>query len=292
MLNERLRRWLHEPLLHFVVLGALLFLAYRWLGNTEQAPAQIVVSAPTIAGLAQGFARTWQRPPTQSELSALIEEHIKDEIYYREALAAGLDRDDTIVRRRLRQKMEFLQEDVAAQIEPTEAELRAYLERNAERYRAAARVSFTHVYLSPDRRGTRLDADAQHLLARLRDSRESAGLAGDPFPLALEFRDFEADQLDRLFGGGFAEALAAVPPGQWAGPVKSGYGVHLVRVAGYVPPAAAEFAEIREALARDWSAEQRQKLADDFYRELRRRYAVTVEDATEVPVFQAARGNP
>jgi hypothetical protein len=291
-LIDFLRRCAREPLLHFIVLGGLLFLAYRWLGDGEGAPAQIVVSANAIGGLAQGFQRTWQRPPTQSELGALIEEHIKDEIYYREALAAGLDREDTIVRRRLRQKMEFLQEDVAAQIEPTDVELRAYLERNAERYRVAARLSFTHVYLSADRRGTRLDADAQHLLARLRASRKPAELAGDPFPLALEFRDFEADQLDRLFGSGFAEALATVPPGQWAGPVKSGYGVHLVRVDNYVPPAPAEFAEIREALARDWSAEQRQKLADDFYRELRRRYAVTVEDATDVPVFQAARGNP
>lgn len=280
--------------MHFILLGGLLFLAYRWWGEQEERPAEIVVSARTIESLAQGFTRTWQRPPTESELGSLIEEHIKDEVYYREALAAGLDRDDTIVRRRLRQKMEFLQEDVAAQVEPTDAELREYLGRHAQRYQVPARLSFAHVYLSPDRRAARIEADARRLLAQLRASSPSSSVptAGDPFPLALEFASIEADELDRLFGAGFSTQLAALPRGEWSGPVKSGYGLHLIHLGDYVPAAPAAFADIRDVLARDWSAERRQRLSADFYRQLRQRYAVTVEAAPHVPVLQAAKENP
>lgn len=293
-MNDTWRRWAREPLLHFILLGGLLFLAYRWWGDEGERSSEIVVSARTISSLSQAFTRTWQRPPTQQELDGLVEQHIKDEIYYREALAAGLDRDDTIVRQRLRQKMEFLQEDIAAQIEPSEAELRAYLERNAARYLSQARVTFAHVYLSSDRRGERVAADAERLLAQLRASSPSsvpAG-AGDPFPLALTFEDIEADQLDRLFGTGFSAQLATLPQAEWSGPVKSGYGLHLVRVVGYSPAAPPAFAAIRAALARDWSAERREQLAAEFYRELRRRYDVTVEAAPNVAVLQAAKDSP
>lgn len=292
-MSDTLRRWAREPLLHFILLGALLFVAYRWWGGDDERESEIVVSARTISGLAQGFTRTWQRPPTQQELDGLVEQHIKDEIYYREALAAGLDRDDTIVRQRLRQKMEFLQEDIAAQIEPSEADLRGYLERNAERYATPARVSFAHAYLSRDRRGANLVADAERLLARLRKSSPSAQPSvGDPFPLSLEFEQIEADQLDRLFGSGFSSKLATLPRAEWSGPVKSGYGLHVVRVVDYTPAAPPAFADIRDALARDWSAERRQQLSADFYRELRQRYAVTVEAAPDVPVLQTAKGTP
>jgi hypothetical protein len=289
-----LRRWMREPLVHFILLGALLFLAYGWWGDEDAGSSDIVVSARTIGGLAQGFTRTWQRPPTQQELDALVEQHIKDEIYYREALAAGLDRDDTIVRQRLRQKMEFLQEDVAAQIEPSDEDLRAYLERNAGRYETPARATFAHVYLSADRRAAHTGADAERLLVQLRASSPSstpAG-AGDPFPLALEFENIEVNQLDRLFGEGFSAQLAKRPRAEWSGPVKSGYGLHLVRVMSFSPAAPPAFADIRDALARDWSAERRERIAADFYRELRKRYDVTVEAAADVTVLQAAKDSP
>lgn len=291
--NDTLRSWAREPLLHFILLGALLFVAYRWWGGEDERSSGIVVSAREIAGLAQGFARTWQRPPTGQELTGLIEQHIKDEIYYREAVAAGLDRGDAIVRQRLRQKLEFLQEDIAAQIEPGDADLRSYLERNAARYATPARVSFTHVYLSSDRRAAHLAADAGQLLAQLRKSSLSApSSVGDPFPLALEFDAIEADQLDRLFGSGFTSQLAELPRGEWSGPVKSGYGLHLVHVADYQPAAQPAFAEVRAALARDWSVERRQQLSAQFYDELRQRYSVTVEPAPDVAVLQAAKDNP
>lgn len=294
MNSTLLRSWTREPLVRFILLGGLLFLAYGWWGGEGERSSEIVVSARTIAGLAQGFSRTWQRPPTQQELTGLIEQQIKDEIYYREALAAGLDRDDTIVRQRLRQKLEFLQEDIVAQIKPTDAELRAYLERNAARYLSQARVTFAHVYLSSDRRGERIAADAERLLAQLRASSPSSvpARAGDPFPLALTFEDIEADQLDRLFGAGFSAQVATLPRAEWSGPVKSGYGLHLVRLVDYKPAAQPAFADVRAALARDWSVERRQQLGAQFYEELRQRYSVTVEPAPDVAVLQAAKDAP
>lgn len=126
---------LREPLLHFALLGAALFFVYGWIGEEAPAPTEIVISAKTIEGLALSFQRVWDRPPTQAELDELIAEQTKEEIYYREGVAAGLDRDDSIIRRRLRQKMEFLTEDLAAQAEPTDAELQKFVDQHADRYR-------------------------------------------------------------------------------------------------------------------------------------------------------------
>ena len=139
------RQWWREPLVHFLVLGGVLFALYRWQNpsgaETVLAPREIVVTTGRIANLAESFARVWQRPPTQAELDGLIEDHIREEVLYREALAIGLDRDDTIIRRRLRQKMEFISEDIAAQAEPSDQELQAYLDSHSDSYRVDPRLS-------------------------------------------------------------------------------------------------------------------------------------------------------
>jgi hypothetical protein len=286
-----LTRWLREPLLHFLLLGALLFAAYAWVGKDEGAPDEILVSAATVAGLAQTFQRTWQRPPTQVELDNLVAEHVKEEIFYREALAAGLERDDMIIRRRLRQKLEFLSEDLASQVEPTDAELIAYVKAHAERYEAPARLDFAHVYFSSDRRGTRAGDDAARALARLSASPQATADFGDPFPLALQFEGLAADEADRLFGDGFSARLAQLPRDRWAGPVPSSYGLHLVRVTVYEPAAQATLQDAREKLTRDWQAEQRRQATDRFYESLRAQYTVRVEQAPEVEILKTAQGS-
>lgn len=130
-----MRGWLREPLLHFALLGAGLFLLYRALGSQADGPTEIVITARTIEGLAHDFHRVWDRPPTREELDRLIEEQTKEEVYYRAAVAAGLDRDDSIVRRRLRQKMEFLAEETVSPTPPTQAQLESYFQQHAQRYR-------------------------------------------------------------------------------------------------------------------------------------------------------------
>ena len=220
------------------MLGAGLFVLFGVVGGpTEQRPDQIVVTEAKIGNLAQLFERTWRRPPTQEELDGLIEAHVKEEILYREALALGLERDDIVIRRRLRQKMEFISEDVAPPAEPTEAELQGFLAEHADRFRKPSRVSFAQVYLSPERRGANARSDAERLLVGLNTGRSDPAEAGDPFLLERDYRELSAHDVERLFGGAFAAEVAKLPVGRWSVPVESGYGVHLVLVRDRPPRA-------------------------------------------------------
>jgi len=271
-------RWLREPLVHFLVLGTAIFALAHLVGDPgDGRPDRIALSAGDVEQLATGFERTWQRAPTAEELAGLVEDRIREEVYYREALALGLDRDDTIVRRRLRQKMEFLSEDLAA-TEPTGAELEAWLRANPERFRIPPRTAFRQVFLSRERRGDRVRADAERLLATLRagDGGVDPAALGDPLPLPAEGSDLSESEVARLFGTGFAARLFALEPGGWEGPVESAYGVHLVFARERSPGRDPELAEVREAVAREWIAERRSRAREDFYRELRERYDVRI----------------
>jgi hypothetical protein len=203
---SRLQRALREPLLHFLVLGAGLFMLFPLIGGpADERPDQVVVTEAKIGNLAELFERTWRRPPTQAELDGLIEDHIKEEIFYREALALGLERDDIVIRRRLRQKMEFISEDVAQPAEPTEAELQAFLAEHPDRFRVPGRISFAQVYLSPERRGEAVWSDAERMLVALDSGGSDPAEAGDPFLLEQDYRDLASQDVERLFGGAFAE---------------------------------------------------------------------------------------
>ena len=216
-----LQKILREPLLHFLVLGTGLFLLYGVIGEmADERSDRIVVTEAKIGNLAELFERTWRRPPTPAELDGLIEDHIKEEIFYREALALGLEQDDIVIRRRLRQKMEFISEDVAPPAEPTAAELQAFLAEHADRFRKPSRVSFAQVYLSPERRGANARSDAERLLVGLNTGRSDPAEAGDPFLLERDYRELSAHDVEQLFGGPFAAAVAELPVGRWSGPVE------------------------------------------------------------------------
>ena len=229
-------------MLHFLVLGAALFGLFSMVGKKDAgAPAKIVISESRIANLADRFARTWRRPPTEQELQGHIEDYIREEIFYREGRAAGLDRDDVVIRRRVRQKMEFLAED-SAFAEATEEQLAAYLASNPERFRTEDRFTFQHVFLSATRRGDALDGDARQIAGTLAGTTASADAAamGDPFLLGEEFRALPQSEVARTFGGGFAQKLSGAEPGAWEGPIPSSFGVHFVfineRAKGGHPP--------------------------------------------------------
>lgn len=272
-----LRRLITEPLVHFVLLGAALFGLYALVSGDDASPAgQIVVSEGRIRNLAETFARTWQRPPTAEELDGLVEDFIREEVLYREAVALGLDRDDTVIRRRLRQKLEFVSEDAAA-VEPTEAELAAFLAENADAYRVESRLTFVQVYLDAGKRGQRLETDAAGLLEALRGGRAVPGEAGDSIMLEPRYVDATETDLDRLFGAEFAAALRDAPAGAWFGPVRSGYGAHLVLIEQRTPGRPAALGEVRDAVARDWATAGRQRQLEAQYRELRSRYVVRIE---------------
>jgi PPIC-type PPIASE domain len=273
-----LQRILREPLLHFLLLGAGLFVLFGVVGGpAEERPDRIVVSAAKVENLAELFRRTWRRPPTQAELDGLIEDHVKEEILYREALALGLERDDIVIRRRLRQKMEFISEDVARPAEPTAAELRAFLAEHADRFREPSRISFAQVYLSPDRRGQDAWSDAERLLVALDTGRSDPAHSGDPFLLEQDYRGLAAQDVERLFGGAFAAGIAELPVDRWSGPVESGYGLHLVLVRERTLPHLPDLAEVRDAVANEWRAVRQEEANRASYARLRAGYDVTVE---------------
>jgi len=275
-----MKRILREPLLHFLLLGAAVFAAYGLVSRRSgDGPGKIVISAGEVASMAEIFARTWRRPPTRAELDGLIRDRVQEEVYYREAMALGLDRDDTVIRRRLRQKMEFLTDDVAALAEPTEDALSAYLKAHAETFRVQRQFTFRHVYLNPERRGKNLARDTGQLLTQLRQAGDKADVAelGDPFLLEHLFQSVSASEAGKLFGDKFAATLSELSPGQWQGPVESGYGVHLVFVSERTEGRVPALADVRDAVEREWKNARRLETNEKFYAELLKRYSVTIE---------------
>lgn len=272
-------RLLREPLLQFLALGMILFALYGVVEKRRtEPPEKIIVSASRIANLADGFARTWQRPPGAEELHGLIEDYIRDEVYYRAGRAAGLDSDDVIIRRRVRQKMEFLAEDISAP-EPTEEQLAAFLAANPERFRAEDRLTFQQLFLSPARRPDTIDRDLEQVgvaLSRADSATAGQGL-GDPFLLGEEFHAVSLQDTASIFGGSFAKQVFAAEPGRWHGPIASTYGKHFIfiskRTKGSLPPLDA----IRPALVRQWADARRTEAEQKLYRTLRDRYEITVE---------------
>jgi parvulin-like peptidyl-prolyl isomerase len=270
-----------EPLLHFVILGVLIFAANAWREQRRpaaNAAARIEVTAGTIARLCEGFTALWHRGPDADELRGLVNDHLREEVLYREALAMGLDRDDSIVRRRMAQKMEFLTQDIAAAVEPDDAALRRFFEVNAARYAKAARVSFRHVFFSKERRGARLEAHAGEALAALVNGASDETM-GDPWLREHEFTDANADEIAASLGREFAEKVTAMPAGEWRGPVASTYGLHLVRVSGRAESQPVAFEAVRDAVARDFSDERRRSANREFLERLKAQYRISVDEA-------------
>jgi hypothetical protein len=275
---------LREPLMHFIVLGLALFAAYGALDRDRADMAgAIVVSRGQIEHLAIGFSRVWQRTPTAEELDGLIRDHIREEVYYREAIAMGLDHDDTVIRRRLRQKLEFISEDIAALAEPSEGDLQAFLQSHPERFRTEPRLTFRHVYLNPERHGDRLGIDAAALLERLKaaGTRADVSALGDRFLLATSFESITGREIAGQFGEPFAQAVSGLAPGEWHGPVESGYGAHLVFVSARTEGRLPALEEVRDAVRREWANAQREKANEELYQRLLARYKVTIEQPEE-----------
>jgi hypothetical protein len=282
---------LREPLLHFLVLGAALFGAFSLVGKDDvEAPTKVVISASRVATLADQFARTWSRPPTEQELQGLVEDYIRDEVFYREGRAAGLDREDVVIRRRVRQKMEFLAEDIAV-AEPSDEQLATYLASNPESFRTEDRLTFHHVFLSATRRGPALQDDANQLAALLAGTNAAMVTVTmvDPFLLGEEFRAMSQSDLARTFGEEFAQRLSTAEPGRWEGPVSSSFGVHFVfvdeRAKGDLP----RLDTVREAVLREWLNARRIEAEHRLYRILLDRYQIVVESPPKAEVSETAR---
>ena len=274
------RRLLREPLLHFLLIGAVLFLLYGALNRgRSDAPREIVISEARVEAIAESFATVWMRPPTAVELKGLIDDYVAEEIYYREAIAMGLDQDDTVIRRRLRQKMEFISEGIADSVEPTDAQLQAYLESNAGKFANPVELTFRQVYLSSERRGDKVRADAEKLLAQLQAGTNPVdpAEAGDPTLLPAEMVSASPQAIANAFGEEFAQQIDEAPVGQWAGPIESAFGLHVVRVEERVAGRSPTLAEIRPTVLREWQSEERRRQNSSFLAALRDKYEIRVE---------------
>ena len=273
-----MKKWLKEPLLHFLIIGALFFVFFSIVNKDEIAVSdnKIVVTAADIERLSNNWSKRWNRLPTETELQGLVESYIREEVYYREALALGLDQDDTILRRRLMQKMEFLSNDLAELNTPDEAVLNKYFLDNQEKYELPARVSFTHIYFSLDKRGAKAFEDAKNILSELNALRASE--KGDSFMLQYDFAQETPFEVARLFGKGFAEQLFTLETNTWQGPIESGYGLHLVRISEKIDSRMPELAFVIDKVHTDLMFEQRQKTNKEIYERFKERYEIVVED--------------
>ena len=275
-------KFLREPLMHFMIIGAAIYLLYGVFAEPapEEADKTIVVSAGEIEWMQASWQKRWNRLPTEDEMDGLIQQYIRETVLYREALTMGLNQHDQVIRRRLAQKLEFLARDLVELTPPTEEELQAYFAAHRDRYQEPVRYSFTQVFLDPDRRGDATLEDAEKIKAALiakGDAIEDAGELGDNFMLLNHYQENDPIEIRKNFGNGFAWSLAGLSPGQWHGPVQSGYGVHLVYVSHISEPPAPVFAEVRERVTQDWKAVVEEELNDKFYASLRDRYTIIIE---------------
>ncbi len=280
MMRQIFFKLLREPLFHFLILGAGLFLIYFAVNGSLSNPAdRIVVDETQILRLAEQFQRTWLRPPTQQELQALAEDHVKEEILYREAQVLGLDEDDLVIRRRLRQKMEFLNADLVKIQTPTQAQLLTYFDANQDRFSRPDRFSIQQIYLNPHKHRANLKRTTAELLERLNtDSAFAADYQaiGDVTLLPAQLDGVTRGEVSNTFGPGFAKDLANMPVGRWSGPYESSYGLHLVRITERKPGGLPAMEEIRPVLEREWRTERSKEANERFYQALRSRYDVEI----------------
>ncbi len=294
-MERTLSRLLREPLVQFLLIGGVLFGAYLYLqpaGSATQAlqqthaalPAappgstrsrEILLTLDQLTRLATVFEAQWGREPTPQELDKLVDADVKEEILYREGLALGLDKDDEIVRRRMAQKMQFLAEDVAAAHKPTDAELKAWFNQNTKLFEEPERVSFRHLYFSPDRRRANAQADAEKALTNLKGEPQDAKFVGaDPFMFQDYYRDRAREYLAKEFGPPFAAAVEKLPTGSWQGPIQSGLGWHLVFIDTVIPARTPAFEEIEPDMKEAWLADQKEKAVKKAYEDMRAKYTV------------------
>ncbi|SHF59550.1 PPIC-type PPIASE domain-containing protein [Microbulbifer donghaiensis] len=266
---------LGDPLVHFMLIGGLLFGINALFSEENAARDEIVVSQSQIDHLAAVFERGWQRPPSEGELDGLVENFIREEVLYREAQKLGLDQNDTVIRRRLRMKMEFLARDLVNAVEPGDTVLQTYFGEHRESYRQPARLTFRQLYFDSGARASASD-DARSALIQLNNGAEADDF-GDSNLLRAEYTEESAGRVDRLFGEGFAAQLGELPSGRWAGPLQSAYGLHLVYLEAYEPQRPAAFAPVRAQVLRDWQLEEQKNILRRQYEAYRATYDVRIE---------------
>ena len=279
-----MRKILSEPLLAFLMLSGVIFMLYEQVSDNSLATdVDIAVTQGHLQAIALNFEKVWQRPPNKKELDTLVDNYIREEVFYREAMQLGLDKNDGLVRRRLQQKMEFIIENNFAINNPDDQQLRAYLDVHGENYRQQTRFSFQHIYFNPSQRDDSVEADALALLFELQESQLQASpntvevdVQGDALMIQKQFSDEAERDIERALGAEFLQSLRESPQGRWHGPILSSYGLHLVRIDKRFDGQIPAFDDVRPQLANDWIEAERLQSNEAIYQQIRQRYSVTV----------------
>jgi hypothetical protein len=279
-------RLFKDPLLHFFLLGLVVFGLHATLNSEADTgsrgdPLLVEITSADIEWLRSTWNKKMGREPTPRETSGLVDSFIREEILYREAVSMGLDQHDSVVRRRMAQKMDFLFKDLAEMAQPTEEEISGWFERNSERYRVPAHTSFTHVYFNRDRRGEKVEEDAREVLEKVLaeefDPSRTSSL-GDRFMLQSYYPTQSTDSIAREFGKTFADSVAPMEAGRWHGPIYSGYGLHLVYVHDRTDSRLSGIDEVRDDVVRDLMSERKEKVNAAAYGEIKSKYRILVEN--------------
>jgi hypothetical protein len=276
-----MKRMVKDPLFHFLLIGAAMFGLYGLLEDESAAGKQNVINVTEsdIDQLKAFWQKQWQRPPTREELDNLVEGRIREQVLYREALALGMEKDDTIVRRRLVQKMDFLVADVSLPKEPDPGALQEYYQSHLDRYREPENLSFTHIYFSIDQRGERVEQEARAVLETLKKTGAQSTYPdeyGDRFMLKNTYINRSVDEIARDFGREFADRILKLSEQQWQGPVISGYGMHLVYISDVKASRVHDFQEVKEQVKNDYLFDLRREANSKIYQKFRERYEINV----------------
>lgn len=271
----RLSRFFSEPLLHFFILGGLLFALYSWVNpNAANQPTNIVLTQGQQDSLESQFRRVWQRPPSATEMDGMIQNWLREEVMFREGIARGLDQDDPIVRRRIAQKMSFMTDGEVPE-QPTDEQLQEWLDSHTADYQREAMYSLQQIYFDPALHRDALQDDLAKARAQLEQG-QSENL-GDSSMLPKSLTEADASDVIRVFGSAFTAALADLPVNSWQGPITSGYGVHLVRLTHYQPSAKPQLEQVRTAVERDYLSDHAAQADERFYQALLKRYNLRIE---------------
>jgi hypothetical protein len=260
------------------LIGVCLFALYGRIAPDIRSGERIVVTSAMVNGLARQHEARWMRPPNAEELAGIVEAHVRDEVLYREGMALGLERDDPVIKRRVRQKLELMSEEELSLAAPTDAELAAYLGRNTARFTRPALVSFEQIFFSAAVPAAQVERNVAAARAALARGADPARL-GQATLLPASAELVSVELVARDFGTAFAEQLATLPEGKWTGPVASALGVHLVKVSARTAVALPPLDEVRQQVAREWENERRERLRAESYRQMRARYEVVIEPA-------------
>ena len=283
LVSNRLTRLFTEPLVQFLIIGACIYGAFALFGTPEEdyRDTTIRVDANRIDAFIGQWESRWNRPPTRQEIDGIIQQYVREDILYRQAVAMGLNEDDPITRRRMAQKLEFLTSDLAMMKQPAEGELEQYFRDKQANYRAPDQISFSQVFFDPDAREEATLDDAAEVLAQFRAAGEPDAQtleAGDQFMLQGYFPSVTEAEIGRTMGTGFAEAVMQLEPGQWHGPVLSGYGVHLVYVYDFQAAPPPVFEDVQATVLEDWHAVQREQFNADFFEALKNNYEIIIDE--------------